>query len=729
MPTFQQTFFDGNDPLLNKRLDTLTTSYADIGTNDILKVFDHAYPLGLAPGYLTDGTLAWLAISDEKNCRIVQFQQVDANTSDRKPKKVNRKTSEKSAEILQDGILCRKAGDLFAFDMGHLSMALYFYHGLRITQAVDIQSAFPEVRDRAPLGILKDAFKGIEDGSITKIKEPNVHRHFEEQTLKPGQELNGTQDVAMRAWLAQFIATYGAGERTFAEVPRIDTKKLSIDRIATLAKMAADSLRLDTRKPTQITHQVSQSRDATTGDLQLNSQNYNTKLRGNKDIKVNVIGPQGSYTVDAQVAAVSGRAGSINTRGYQLTDKTVTTVTSSGPEAQTTAEAKRDETLLRILQGKDKSFDEIPWIKNIWSPAEDGALIWPKEWTPLVEPELPPPSPATQKLMSDLPMLNNSQQNAVNAMVSQTDEHRITIVQGPPGTGKTSVIASFVHFSVNMCGRRGIWLVAQSNVAVKNIAEKLISTNFTNWKLVVSKDFHFDWHEHIYSKVNDHIVRSDQIAKATGRLKLKDTHVVLCTLSMLSNSAINQFMKQIPFTTLVIDEASQIEIGNYIPVFSKFKALRKVCFIGDDKQLPPHGQESIEDLKSIFEVDHLKDQVLFLDTQYHMPPQIGRVISKVVYENKLKSNPRHPIHDQITACFFLDVDKGKEIQLENKSFQNTTECFAILMLASKLQDEGKSYKIITPYAAQTTFIETTMKENGLAWEDKCFNVDSFQAGH
>ena len=49
-----------------------------------------------------------------------------------------------------------------------------------------------------------------------------------------------------------------------------------------LAKMAMDSLRLDTRKPTQITHQVSQSRDATTGDLQLNSENYNTKLRGNR---------------------------------------------------------------------------------------------------------------------------------------------------------------------------------------------------------------------------------------------------------------------------------------------------------------------------------------------------------------------------------------------------------------------------------------------------------------
>ena len=40
----------------------------------------------------------------------------------------------------------------------------------------------------------------------------------------------------------------------------------------------------------------------------------------------------------------------------------------------------------------------------------------------------------------------------------------------------------------------GIWLVAQSNVAVKNIAEKLASTGFEPWKLLVSKDFHFDWY-------------------------------------------------------------------------------------------------------------------------------------------------------------------------------------------------------------------------------------------
>jgi len=78
-------------------------------------------------------------------------------------------------------------------------------------------------------------------------------------------------------------------------------------------------------------------------------------------------------------------------------------------------------------------------------------------------------------------------------MLSSDNSDRIVIIQGPPGTGKTSVIAAFVEMAVVGRGQRGVWLVAQSNVAVKNIAEKLVSVGFLNWKLLVSKDFHFGW--------------------------------------------------------------------------------------------------------------------------------------------------------------------------------------------------------------------------------------------
>ena len=47
-------------------------------------------------------------------------------------------------------------------------------------------------------------------------------------------------------------------------------------------------------------------------------------------------------------------------------------------------------------------------------------------------------------------------------------------------------------------------------------------------------------------------------------------------------------------------------------------------------------------------------------------------------------------------------------------------------MAKYLQEDETNYRIITPYDAQRSAIEAEMKETGLHWQDKCFNVDSFQ---
>jgi hypothetical protein len=154
-------------------------------------------------------------------------------------------------------------------------------------------------------------------------------------------------------------------------------------------------------------------------------------------------------------------------------------------------------------------------------------------------------------------------------------------------------------------GQRGIWLVAQSNVAVKNIAEKLADSGFLPWRLLVSKDFIFEWsvqrfrpcmesdaqlffrHEHLYHKLPNYVIRSNEFSSPSVQRELQQCEVILCTLSMLSNVRILEkgFTDAVPINTLVVDEASQIEVGDYTNVFSTFKStLRKMCFIGDDKQ-------------------------------------------------------------------------------------------------------------------------------------------------
>jgi regulator of nonsense transcripts 1 len=66
---------------------------------------------------------------------------------------------------------------------------------------------------------------------------------------------------------------------------------------------------------------------------------------------------------------------------------------------------------------------------------------------------------------------------------------------------------------------------------------------------------------------------------------LKGSRVILCTLSMLSNDRISSFSRIVPPNLFIFDEASQIEVGDYIPMLHRYqKTVRKLVFIGDDKQ-------------------------------------------------------------------------------------------------------------------------------------------------
>ena len=49
--------------------------------------------------------------------------------------------------------------------------------------------------------------------------------------------------------------------------------------------------------------------------------------------------------------------------------------------------------------------------------------------------------------------------------------------------------------------------------------------------------------------------------------------------------------KIVPVQTVIIDEASQIEAGDYLPILGRYKpTLRKMIFIGDDKQCTCGGK-------------------------------------------------------------------------------------------------------------------------------------------
>lgn len=167
--------------------------------------------------------------------------------------------------------------------------------------------------------------------------------------------------------------------------------------------------------------------------------------------------------------------------------KVVTSITSLGRDSPTVAESDRSRSILRILQGSLPLFDNH-WIKAIWLPSDSQGqgVEWPESFSSSSS-----SLPVEIVEHPDAP-LNSSQHSALTNMLSFSLENCVTLVQGPPGTGKTTVIATYVVDAIR-AGQGGIWLMAQSNVAVKNIAEKLAKFDFWAFKLVVSEGFHYEW--------------------------------------------------------------------------------------------------------------------------------------------------------------------------------------------------------------------------------------------
>ncbi|KAH9935247.1 AAA domain-containing protein [Amylocystis lapponica] len=208
----------------------------------------------------------------------------------------------------------------------------------------------------------------------------------------------------------------------------------------------------------------------------------------------------------------------------------------------------------------------------------------------------------------------------------------------------------------------------------------VIAASFFDFKLLVSMDFHYD----CCTRDRRNVIRSDDFTESI---------------------------------------ASQIDVGDYLPLLHLHrKHIQKLAFIGDDNQLAPYGQEDLGTLRSVFEVEQLRKNAVFLDTQYRMPEPIGNFISKHVYGGLLKTD--HKVTARL-SCRFVDVHFGEERRV-GSSWQNVREADAVVHIARRLHTQGKSFRIITPYDPQRNLLEQRLKAAGLPWENKCFNVDSFQ---
>ncbi|KAG1781677.1 P-loop containing nucleoside triphosphate hydrolase protein [Suillus placidus] len=684
--------------------------------------------VGVAATYRPDCTLSSLAFATLTRALVIHFFAANKQNSQQQQKKKGQEQQpvvSRGRILIQDQILCNIGIKLYGYRIDRIALALFRDFSLRMNGAVDILSV--TTSDRRSLQAIMNAL-----GGEVLLQKDNV------KTLFAHREGDAaTKDVALQAWAACRTTTFDDMTLRFAAISRIDTDTMPDIHLSALAKISRDAEILESLKPTKVVNTVKADFKSKKGNINLECTRFSTRIMKSKTqvIHIETLNGDQRSTITGRAGRINGKQAHINVQGVVNPSGKVLSVTTFGKEDLTAAESVKEDVVLKALQGTI-TLTEHPFFCSIWAPSLN--IPWP-----------PLDAPTASFVYYPNGQLNDSQHLAVERIISQADRDRVLLIQGPPGTGKTTVIAASVNSMINTGPmERTVWLVAQSNVAVKNIAEKLDKIEFRDFKLLVSKDFHYDWyvapssplrhpeslclrHEHLYERLEHCFIRSDMFGGgpvAVSRLLLneqtnKHTRVILCTLSMLCNPRIEEFTRQVPVQTVIFDEASQIEVGDYLPLLQRYQhSLQKMVLIGDDKQLAPFGQDDIGQLRSVFEFPHLRKRAHFLNTQYRMPLVIGSFISRHVYNHKLMTV--HGINSK-AACRFLDVKRGQE-QKSGKSWINQQEISVVIHLARIYHKQGKQFRIITPYDGQRSTIEKQLELAELPWEDKCFNVDSFQ---
>ncbi|KAG8921563.1 hypothetical protein FRC02_000174 [Tulasnella sp. 418] len=545
---------------------------------------------------------------------------------------------------------------LVAFDLVQHTLTMHVASKAELSHivGVDLECLYPEARASLPSTIIRKTFgDGVLHGSAYEVlwRKPDLENRSD--TIK---ELLEGDAVALRAWMAVLSAEMKG--TIVQSATKIDTRNLPRDDLDLLAQVQQQFDLLEGSKPERSVNEFSTVEPGKTDrEFIINNTAFKNKNRAGTAQTV-ILKTSDGQVIEARIKNNQGRRAIAyipETAELPSVDlKDITSVETIGLEDLTTASISRIIYMLGILQGTD-TLSTSPFIRKIWRPTDEDkaelAAIKEQQNMPITEEDGD---------AGKWENLNSSQAAVAKAMLSDSD---FALVHGPPGTGKTRTIAFVAKQWVNE-GKKA-FLVAQSNVGVKNIAETLAKDNSLNFKLLVSTQFYNEWHEDIYEGCRENMIQSGEFKEAL-KAGIMNTPLILCTVNMLFNKQVDkQVFNAIPLERLVVDEASQIFIGDYLALFHKFRGtLKKVCWFGDPKQLPPHQGEQIEGLTSVYDIPHIEQNSLLLDTQYRMPDKIGDFISKAFYGAKLKS---HKKVEGYECMRFVDVSTGHE-QLKGTSW-------------------------------------------------------------
>lgn len=291
--------------------------------------------------------------------------------------------------------------------------------------------------------------------------------------------------------------------------------------------------------------------------------------------------------------------------------------------------------------------------------------------------------------------LNDMQQKAVDVALRAED---LAVIHGPPGTGKTHTLVAYIVHEVARGSR--VLVVAPSNVAVDNLAERLVvaASAFTpmhsksRMKFVraghparmtagaqpYALDMHVEASDEaqLARDVRDELSQLDRRAATTkdrqerSRIRseqrtlrkelrqrertavarvLNKTDVLLATISGAGGRVFDIAEHGRPFDVVVVDEAAQALEGCVWPALLR---ARKAVLAGDPFQLagtvksPDAAAGGLQSsiLDRVFRSQTLASCVTMLTTQYRMHALICNWSSEEFYEGRLE--PHESVADR-----------------------------------------------------------------------------------
>jgi hypothetical protein len=208
-----QNLIDCPNPLITVEI----VHESQLQVDHLVHLFDNKrnslHTVGLAIAYSPSGAGLALAFCVDNRTLIVEMYSTKA-VHDGKNSAPQNLTGR---EMLHAVVLAHENTLFYAFDIAPLTLLVYYYYQLHLTEGIDIQSALP-LKTRAPEDATKFAV-----GEKWPVYYDNIITAFGNQIFEPAQ----VAALAQRAWLACYLANLDEIKDHFYKAPKINTKKLS----------------------------------------------------------------------------------------------------------------------------------------------------------------------------------------------------------------------------------------------------------------------------------------------------------------------------------------------------------------------------------------------------------------------------------------------------------------------------------------------------------------------